>query len=371
MAVIDNTLLSQAKKLLVMSPFALGDFLYIKTFLEALKQQYPQLQIDIWLDDDRNDKQAWRLARSHIMQQWIEAEAAFGNMWGCCDSVAQQQRQIAQAAQQDYDIVVTLPQSRGKRYLSIARQIAPNALLVAGPCQSWMAGMFGFWFYRKANARFSPDITLLPQEHHITDRYYQWAHGIFGIELSGSALLPRLRPSIQHLTAAKQWLQQHFPAQTGPLIFLNHLSTDHRRDWNLTQLFELINRLNQLQLSRFILNVTGEKQAEVQHAVAQLPAAMQQRIAVFTVTGHFFELPAMIASSDLVISVETSIMHFAGALHVPLIALMRQRKPYWAPPRSELSSVIYAADNGYVSDISVQQVMDVIAQRSLFRATND
>ncbi|QUN05864.1 glycosyltransferase family 9 protein [Shewanella yunxiaonensis] len=365
MAVIDKALLLKAQKLLVMSPFALGDFLYIKTFLEAVKQQYPHLQIDIWLDDDRNDKQVWRLARSHIMQQWIEAEPAFGNMWGCCDSPVQQQRQIAQAAQQGYDIIVTLPQSRGKRYLSIARKIAPAALLVAGPCQSFLAKRLGFWFYRKANARFAPDIRLLPQDHHITDRYYQWAHGIFGIELAGSALLPSLRPDKPYLTAAQQWIAQHFPNQSGPLVFLNHLSTDHRRDWSIGQLFALIDTVNQRRQSRFILNVTGEKQQEIQQAVSQLPTALQSQIAVFTVSGHFFELPAMIACSDLAISVETSIMHFAGALKVPLIALMRQRKPYWAPPKSALSTVIYAADNGYVSDIAVQQVMDVITQRKL------
>ncbi|MDF0533493.1 glycosyltransferase family 9 protein [Shewanella sp. A32] len=359
MAVIDKALLLKAQKLLVMSPFALGDFLYIKTFLEAVKQQYPHLQLDIWLDDDRNDKQVWRLARSHIMQQWIEAEPAFGKAWGCCASVSEQQRQIYAATEAAYDIVVTIPGSIGRHYIDIARNIAPAAYLVCGVSKSRWAKWFGFWYYQQADAVFEHDISQLASDHHITDRYYQWAHSIFGIVLEKPHFLPKLTPDKHFIEDAKTWIRVHFIGQHGPLFFLNHLSTNHRRDWQLSQLFALIIRLEQRQPGRYIINITSEHFDSMQQQIATLPSQLQQRIALFTVKGHFYELPALIAQCHLVITVETAIMHFATEAHIPLVAMMRQKKPYWAPLQSATSRVLFAnRGKGYVCDITVDEVYD-------------
>ena len=39
-----------------MSHLALGDFVYHGALLKAIKQAYPNLEIDIWMDDCRDKK---------------------------------------------------------------------------------------------------------------------------------------------------------------------------------------------------------------------------------------------------------------------------------------------------------------------------
>ena len=47
---------------------------------------------------------------------------------------------------------------------------------------------------------------------------------------------------------------------------------------------------------------------------------------------HFFQIPAMLRYCDLVVTVDTSIMHFASLLGKPSVILMRQRElTQWTP----------------------------------------
>jgi len=142
------------------------------------------------------------------------------------------------------------------------------------------------------------------------------------------------------------------------LIFLNHLSTNSKRDWQQQQLFQLIEKIGRETPDiRFIINVTGENLSKMEKSVLEASSLAPFQIAVFTVNEHFFELPSIIAQSDIVITVETAIMHFATALKRPLIAMMRQKKPYWAPPINDRTQVLYATQGkGHVSDISVDEV---------------
>ena len=48
--------LSSCRKLLYMSHLALGDYIYQGPFLKALANNYPDLQLDIWIDDCRREK---------------------------------------------------------------------------------------------------------------------------------------------------------------------------------------------------------------------------------------------------------------------------------------------------------------------------
>jgi ADP-heptose:LPS heptosyltransferase len=73
-------------------------------------------------------------------------------------------------------------------------------------------------------------------------------------------------------------------------------------------------------------------------------------------------LPAILSLCELIISVETAVMHLANAVHVPVIALMRQNNPEWAPIDRANSTVITAPRHGdWVERIGVQDVMAVLA----------
>jgi len=69
----------------------------------------------------------------------------------------------------------------------------------------------------------------------------------------------------------------------------------------------------------------------------------------------------MLARCDLIISVETAVMHLANAVHVPVIALMRQKNPEWVPIDRDNSTVIAAPHRrDWVKAVSVEQVMKAI-----------
>ncbi|CAM3407714.1 glycosyltransferase family 9 protein [Shewanella violacea] len=366
MSIISSTQLESAKRLLFISPVALGDFLYLKTFLIALKKQNSHIEIDIWLDDNRNNSDAWRLSRSKIMQQWIEAEPAFTRSYGCCSSEKQQRAQIFDAQAINYDLIITHSGSKSEQFSNVAREIGPDAFIVSSIGKSKYFGLIDSFLFRHSDRLFKLEENNLPAKHHITDRYYQLLNRIVGIKLDKNDFMPSLTIPNEIAIITQNWLKTQFTdsGRQGPLIFLNHLSTNSKRDWQESQLFELIKLIgNKSPDSRFVVNVTKENYKKVSDAIKNNINLASLQVSVFTVNEHFFELPSMIASADLVITVETAIMHFATASNRPLIAMMRQKKPYWAPPSSQTSRVLYASKGkGYVSDISVNQVLDTYVE---------
>ena len=59
------------------------------------------------------------------------------------------------------------------------------------------------------------------------------------------------------------------------------------------------------------------------------------------------------------ISVETSVMHLASALKVPVVALMRTKNPEWRPWDEQRSFVVHAANRqDWVKDITVDKVLE-------------
>ena len=76
---------------------------------------------------------------------------------------------------------------------------------------------------------------------------------------------------------------------------------------------------------------------------------------------NFFQLPAVIKECDLVISVETSVIHLATALNVPVISLMRTKNPEWIPYGKRESSIIFARDRrSWVKNIMVKEVVSKV-----------
>ncbi|MEZ9819528.1 glycosyltransferase family 9 protein [Shewanella sp. 10N.286.45.A1] len=361
MAIISSEQLKNCQRLLFISPFALGDFLYLKTFLIALKATYPHIEIDIWLDDNRCNQDSWRISRSKILQQWIAAESSFNDSYGCTDSVVARDQQILTAKQQQYDIVIChSPAGRASQFSKIARCIAPKGFIVSSITSPLYNGLLNWWLLKGSDKVYTLDPQSLPKNHHITDRFHAVIHDICGISINKNNFTPELNIPSSVAPITQKWLRSQFsePYTQGKLIFLNHLSTNIKKDWHLEQLFELIQKIATTDNSqRFIINVTKENYDEVLAATDSFKTKTQLAVAVFTVQNHFFELPSLIASSDFVITVDTAILHFAYAANRPLLAMMRTKKPYWSPPQSKTAHVMYATmGKGYVADISVDSI---------------
>jgi ADP-heptose:LPS heptosyltransferase len=72
----------------------------------------------------------------------------------------------------------------------------------------------------------------------------------------------------------------------------------------------------------FVVSAPPEKLAQTQATLKEYNLKNTQ---FFSAQENFFQLPAMLSWCDLIISVETAVMHLANAVHVPVIALMRQK----------------------------------------------
>ncbi|MCL1144115.1 glycosyltransferase family 9 protein [Shewanella gaetbuli] len=358
MPIISSEKLKNCQRLLFISPLALGDFLYIKTFLNDIKHNFPHIQLDIWLDDNRCNTNEWRLNRSKILQQWIGAETAFDNSYGCCDSPQMQQAQIQQAQGESYDIIICHSGSKSHEFSAIARQISANAYVVSSIASAPFKGILNWYLFRHSDAVYQLDANKLDKNHHITDRYYTVFNDIVGISLQKNQFMPSLAIPIEMTQGAQQWLQANFANHHGKTVLINHLSTNSKRDWLEEQVIELIKQIAAREANtRFVINVTKEHFDAMMALVARSFNKTQTPVAVFTIQENFFELPAIISIVDCVITAETAIVHFATASKTPLIALMRTKKPYWAPPVSNISHVLYATEGrGYVADISVETV---------------
>ncbi|WP_028771988.1 glycosyltransferase family 9 protein [Shewanella waksmanii] len=366
MPIISAARLAQCQKMLFMSPVALGDFLYLKTFLVAFKQQFPHITIDIWLDDNRCNSDAWRLSRSKILQQWMDTEGAFNMTFGCTDSNEAMQRHADLAKKQQYDIIFCHTVSKSRQYSHLAREISAKAFIVSSIPKKASFGLLNSWFFRHSDATFVLQDNMLPAAHHITDRYQLIFEKITGMHLSKPDMLPNLVVPTTILPVTKTWLEQQFPNpnKQGKLLFMNHLSTNVKKDWPIEYLFSLIKQIAQASdEQRFIINTTPESYHEVSLATKAFTEESGLQVAVFTVNEHFFELPSLIAAADFVITVDTAILHFAFAAKRPLLAMMRQKKPYWAPPESPTSHVMYATEGkGHIADISVERVLTKYTQ---------
>jgi len=76
-------------------------------------------------------------------------------------------------------------------------------------------------------------------------------------------------------------------------------------------------RQAQWQDACFIVNAVPQELAQARQVIQSYSL---QRTELFSAEDNFFQLPAVLCQCDLIISVETAVMHLANAVHVPVIA---------------------------------------------------
>lgn len=113
----------------------------------------------------------------------------------------------------------------------------------------------------------------------------------------------------------------------------------------------------------FAINVVPEELARVKAVFAGRDVSA---IRFFSAEENFFQLPAVLSLCQLIISVETAVMHLANAVHVPVVALMRQKNPEWAPIDTGQSTVITVARrDDCIDQLTVADVMAALQKRRL------
>ena len=360
---ITNHQLKKAHRVLFMTHLAIGDYVYQRTFLEAVLRKYTSMTLDIWIDDCRDSHKPWHGGRNTVLTQWLESEEMFGKVYPIASDEAHRQRLIEQASERQYDIIIFVATQRTERFAEVARDINEHAFIV-GSRSNLLTRLFNnSKQLRKLNGSFNIDAFKKDRfTKHISDFYRKCYELCFGRLFGSDGQIPPSPiyvPEKHEQKAYEQVIEfaQHYDVAQPYTLFINHLSTTPKRDWSMSKVIKLISKLREKHPNLMVVvNAPPDRYDAV---CTELNADDQLKglpVMAFTANTHFYELPAMIHACDLVLSVETAVMHLASALKKPLVCLMRKKAQQWEPVNAD--HVVYSKQN--VDDIVIEDVLDEI-----------
>ena len=357
-------LLKKSDKILFVAHLALGDYAYLQNCFQALKQAYPHLSLHLWVDEVRrtSDASKWPQLAKYSLYDWLEASPFFDKIYRRTYSPALYEESVGEALREDYPIVVSLANIRSHRYAALARRLGPRAFVAGIKSAAGLLEPHHALSYRKLDAAIALRTPGAAAHPHISDIYAGWFEQLFALDIPAARRMPFAEiPEYWTEAAHKRLADWGFSPRAGKLVFINPIAKTEKRCWPLDSVAELIIAMRKKNAWRdacFIVNAMPHDMANVRRVLDSYALANTE---LFSAEQNFFELPAMLARCDLVISAETAVMHLANAVKVPVVALMRQKNPEWVPLDRAHSTVITAARRrDWVKAISVQQVMDAI-----------
>ncbi len=356
-SLIPPELLKKSDKILFIAHLALGDYTYLQNCFEAFAQAYPHLRIHLWIDEVRRTPNAsqWEHLKKYSLYDWVAACPFFEKIYNKTYSPELYHRSLQEAQHQFYPIIVSLATLRPQQYANLARAIGSDAFVVGMKRSVNLFQPHHHLAYRKLNAAIQPHVVT----GHISDVYADWFRQLCGIDIPPSARYPHVQIATEWLEQARHQLTQwQFSPSNGKLVFINPFAKTKKRCWPLVRVAELISAMQKQDAWRDACFIVNAMPHELANAKEIFSNAALERTQLFSAEENFFQLPAMLSQCDLIISVETAVMHLANAVHVPVIALMRQKNPEWAPIDTDNSIVITAARRrDWVDAIPVNDVM--------------
>ncbi|WP_317204895.1 glycosyltransferase family 9 protein [Janthinobacterium sp.] len=358
---IPENLLQKSDKILFIAHLALGDYTYLQNCFHAFAQAYPHLQVHLWVDEVRRtaDAAEWPHLENYALYDWVDASACFAKVYRRTYSPALYRDSIAEAQREHYPLVVSLATLRPHLYAALARAVSPQGFVVGIKSRVPLLQPQHYLAYRKIDAALLPYSVDRANVQHISAVYAGWFRQLCGLEVAPAARLPFVDiPESWRLQARERLAAWGFAPRAGKLVFINPYAKTHKRCWPLERVAELIAAMQDRDGWRdacFVVNAVPQELAKARAVIAGYGLA---RAELFSAEENFFQLPALLAECELIISVETAVMHLANAVHVPVIALMRQKNPEWVPIDAARSTVITAQRRrDWVKAISVAEVM--------------
>lgn len=361
---IPAELLKKTDKILFIAHLAIGDFTYLQNCFQAFAQAYPHIKVHLWIDEVRrtSDASQWEQLKKYSLYDWVANCSFFTKIYSHTYSPTLYQESICEAQQEHYPVVVSLATLRPHLYAELARSISPDGFVVGMKERVTLFQLHHHVSYRKLNAALAPYTVDRINPQHISGVYAHWFHQLCALEIATEARFPFVDIPEQWQVAQQQQLAAWgFAQRSGKLVFINPFAKTKKRCWPLERVAELIAAMKEQSAWRdacFIVNAVPQ---ELTNARQVLSVYALESTELFSAEENFFQLPALLAQCDLIVSVETAVMHLANAVHVPVIALMRQKNPEWVPIDSANSTVITALRRrDWVRAISVEQVMKAI-----------
>jgi len=372
---VPQELLQKSGKILFVAHLALGDFTYMQNCFRAFQQAYPHIKMHLWVDELRrtSDPAKWEHLKKYALYDWVSDCGMFEKVYTRTYSPELYQESIDQARAEAYPIVVSFAVLHRHEYVNLMRKLSPDGFIVGQKKRVRLLDIRKHLIYRKLDAHIPAyKITRLHQsgaEHvpHISAIYAGWFMQLFNIRITETERLPYVNIPQQWLDYAQAQMGSWQFRRGSPTVFLNGFSKSPERSWDLDRVLQLAGAMQQTDRwknANFIVNVIPEV---LQEAKARFAGLAEQHVVPFCADDHFYQLPAILSRCDLIISVETAIMHLANAVHVPVIALMRQTSPEWTPVNAAISTIIKTASRkASVDEISIGQVL-LAAQQAVIK----
>jgi len=362
---IPAELLRTSQKILFVTHLAIGDFTYMQNCFRDFAKHYPHISMHLWIDEPRrtSDASQWKNLSKYVLYDWVKASSLFDKIYDQTYSPKLFQESILEAQNEQYPIVVSFAVLRRHLYAKLVRKLSPTGFVVGQKKRVRFLDIFKHLAYRHLDA-YIPDYRKTElQCNHISSIYAGWFQQLFGFHIPKERRFPFVDFPVYWLQRARDALTAAGVPADRKLIFLNSFSKSDDRNWPLERMFELSKRIRALEAwenVHFIVNVVPEKMTLARELFVNKNA---ERHHLFCAEEHFFQLPAMLSLCSLIISVETSVMHLANAVHVPVIALMRTINPEWTPIDEKNSAITTTKNHkAWVQDISTEDLMDFLTR---------
>jgi heptosyltransferase-3 len=352
---IPASVLAAADKVLFITDGTNAEFVYLQTYLKAFAQQYPHCEIHLLLRPKNSawSLWPWRATKKNRLLDWLAAMPFIRKIY----------EESTHACKELYPLVICLTQTRIAINMRLARSVNKKGFVAA------LQGKMPWYAVRAKLAASRCDALLALNgsllQVHIADQYAYWFERLVGLIVPQEKRFPSLLiPPAWTLYAKLLFLKWGIDKQSkhfSRVIFINPFANNRKRSWSLDAVLAVVTALRR-----------KDEFGDVSVVIHVLPSQEKQVRAYFNKNSlnntflllaeiNFFQLPAVLSLCDFAISVDAAVMHFATALRVPLVALVRRKNPVWGPLATANALVLTPQSRrGSVAGISAAEVLNAL-----------
>ena len=304
------------QKILIVKLSAIGDVIQTLPMMEALKNQYPQAQIDWLVEEDASDLLVGHPALNRVIvsrrKSWQKRLFQKSHFWATCSEIKKFVRELRSV---HYDWVIDnhgifksgimVALSRGRRKIGFKP----------------FPGIADEGNYLFTNERYQP----LPMDRHALERYLDLI-----AQVGVSVKEPDLKfsvPAGARYKAEKVLREQGLTS--SPLVIIHPMAKWPTKQWPLGNFARLADNL-MAQGASLVFTGSPDDREAVHSILGQIQN--QQRMVNLAGKTDLKELAGVFSLADLVLAPDTGPMHLAAAVHAPLIALFGPTAPWRTGP---------------------------------------
>lgn len=367
-SIIPKELLEKSDKILFICYLAIGDFAYLQTCFKKLHEQYPNLKIDLWADEyrGRNRLLRWKNKKHDILYDWVESTPYFNKFYRNIGAWWNLNKFLNNLKQAKYPIVVSLfCSNRQNNVIKYAREISPNGFIVGLSDQiseKFVTPITSKHYLNKFDQfylntkRYNPTLSIM---NYCANSF----ETLFGFKIKEAERKSFISIPQNWVESAKELIKSYKIRQESNIIFINIFAKINKRCWSEEKAIELIKILSKEQNFENNVYIINSLPMHREKLETLFKKHFNNNVFLFTANKSFFQLPAILSLCNLVISVDTSVVHLSNALNIPLVDLVRQKNVDWIPQNKNCIPVYTKKKGDWVKNIEASDV--AVAAKSL------